>query len=73
MDSTIIVAFVVGGFGALSAWLSAKYVSNVNIVRLQVKMDELEKKVTKHNNLVERQYKVENRVSMLEVRLHDNE
>ena len=33
---------------------------------IKYRLDELEKKVTLHNNLVERMYKVEERVSIIE-------
>jgi len=40
----------------------AEETKNLTIYRI----DQLEKKVDKHNNLVERMYKIENRVSLLE-------
>lgn len=66
MESTIIVAVIVGVFSAISALISAKYVANVRVLKLEMKMDELERKVTKHNGLVERQYNAESRICVLE-------
>jgi len=69
MESTIVVALIIGGLSVLGTLISSKYISNVRVIRLEWKMDELEKKVTKHNGLVERQYKTEERVSLLEERV----
>lgn len=68
MDSTIIVALIVGGLSLFGTIVSSKYISNVRVVKLEMKVDELERKVTKHNGLVERQYKIEERMSLLESR-----
>jgi len=69
MESTIVVALIIGGLSVVGTYISAKYTSNVRVIRLEWKMDELEKKVTKHNGLVERQYKTEERVALLEERV----
>lgn len=66
MDSAIVTSLIVAGFALIGTIVSAKYVSNVRVVKLEVKMDELERKVTKHNGLVDRMYGVEARLKMVE-------
>ena len=46
--------------------ISAKYVSNVEVVKLQMRMKALEDKVMAHNNLIERTYALEKKVDLLE-------
>ena len=64
MDSTIIVALIAllgTAFGSVAGILTAN--------RLVVyRIEQLEAKVSKHNNLVERMYKLENQVEMI---IHD--
>lgn len=69
MDSSIVTALIVAGGALIGTIISSKYVGNVRVIKLELKMDELERKVTKHNNLVERTYKLENKVSLLEQRM----
>lgn len=66
MDSAIVTSLIVAGFALIGTIVSAKYVSNVRVVKLEVKMDELERKVSKHNGLVDRMYGVEARMKILE-------
>ena len=66
MDSTIIVALIVAVGALAGTMLSAKYVSNVEVVKLQVEMKSLKEKVMTHNNLIDRTYKLESKVSFLE-------
>lgn len=40
---------------------------------IKVEIDNLKKQVEKHNNIIERMYKVEGRVDAIEKELHDNE
>ena len=64
MDNTIIVALIAllgTAFGSVAGILTAN--------RLVVyRIEQLEAKVSKHNNLVERMYKLENQVEMI---IHD--
>lgn len=65
MSETIIVA-IISLFGTLfGSYLAQRKTTALVIYRL----DELEKKVDKHNNLVERMYKVEERQSVQEKEL----
>lgn len=66
MDSTIIGTLIVAGFALIGTIISAKYVSNVEVVKLQMRMKTLEDKVMTHNNLIERTYALEKKVDLLE-------
>ncbi len=62
MDSTIIVSILslIGTLGgSFLGVMQANKLSNYRIAQL-------EDKVNKHNNLIDRMYKVENRVTLLE-------
>lgn len=61
MNDTVIVALcsLVGTFGGIIA--SSKLVDH--------RLSQLEKKVEKHNNLVERMYKVEGRIEELDTKI----
>ena len=62
MDSTIIIALIsfagtlLGTFGGI--------VTSNKLTTYRI--EQLEKQVAKHNNLIERMYKIENRVTLLE-------
>lgn len=60
--NNIIVALI-SLVGTLVGSLSGVLVSNKLV---NYKIDELKEKVNKHNNLIDRMYKVENRVTLLE-------
>lgn len=65
MSETIIVAII-----SLVGTLFGSYLAQRKTTALVVyRLDELEKKVDKHNNLVERMYKVEERQSVQEKEL----
>lgn len=66
MSETIIVA-IISGISVAVPNLIANIVSNRKSTALiNYKVDELDKKVHAHNNLIDRMYKVENRVTLLE-------
>ena len=62
MDNTVVVALI-SLVGTLIGSLSGILVSNKLV---NYKIDELKEKVNKHNNLIDRMYKIENRVTLLE-------
>ena len=65
MSETIIVAII-----SLAGTLIGSYLAQRKTTALVVyRLNELEKKVDKHNNLVERMYKVEERQSVQEKEL----
>ncbi|MDD4455067.1 MAG: hypothetical protein PHI67_07130 [Candidatus Methanomethylophilaceae archaeon] len=66
MDSTIVGTLIVAGFALVGTIISAKFVSNVEVVKLQMRMKALEDKVMTHNNLIERTYVLEKKVDLLE-------
>ena len=69
MTESIIVALITGGITligtALSNWL--------NHSKTIYRIDQLEKKVEKHNNLVERMYICEGQLKLLEEKQRDTE
>lgn len=70
MDTSIITAVIVGVLALISNVITSKFVSNVRVVKLEMKVDTLEETVHKHNQLVERMYRVENKVRIIEHDLH---
>jgi len=71
MDTSIITAVIVGVLALISNVITSKFVSNVRVVKLEMKVDTLEETVHKHNQLVERMYRVENKVRIIEHDLHE--
>lgn len=62
MNSTVIVG-ILSFIGTLIGTIASTFINNkLTIYRI----DQLEKHVNKHNNLIDRMYKVENRVTLLE-------
>ena len=69
MIDTIVVAVL-----SLAGTLVGSYWSNSkNQALIAYRLEELEKKVNKHNNLVERMYKLEEQSTLLEHRISDLE
>jgi len=62
MEPTIVVA-ILSLCGTLIGTIGGIMASNK---LTNYKIDELKEKVNKHNNLIDRMYKVENRVTLLE-------
>lgn len=69
MDKTILIAIIttVGAF--LGVLVSSKYTKNTQVALIQQQMEDLIQKVEKHNSLVERMYKIESKVTILEKRM----
>ena len=66
MSETILIALI-SGFSVAIPNLIANIMSNRKSTALiNYRVDELDKKVHIHNNLIDRMYKVENRVTLLE-------
>lgn len=61
MAETVIVALVAGLASVIGAWIAGNKTQAV----IQTRIDILEKKVEKHNNLIERVYKLEQKVEDL--------
>ena len=64
MSDAILVALITGGLSLIGSLVAQRRQTSLTIYRI----DELEGKVSKHNNLIERTYKLEGQ--MLEVQ-HD--
>ena len=62
----VIVAIISGLCVAIPSIISTVIVNNRNKNLLIYRVDRLEEKVGKHNNLIDRMYKVESRVTVLE-------
>lgn len=67
MTESIIVALIAGGVAIISNIIVAGFNNSKTIYRI----DQLEKKVEKHNNLIERMYEVEKQNKILEKELED--
>lgn len=67
MSEAIVVAIITGGITLLGAILSGAHSSKLTIFRIE----QLEKKVEKHNNIVERMAKAEERAKSNTHRLDD--
>ena len=66
---TAIIAAVISALCALIGTCIANYIQNNKTTALILyRLEELEKKQDKHNNLIERQFKLEERVGVLETR-----
>ena len=69
MDSTILVALITGGLG-LAGTFAGSYIANRKSAALiAYRLQELEKRVESHNNLVERKYRVEERTELQEEKI----
>ena len=69
MTEAIIVAIITGGITLIGTVISNVLNHSKTIYRI----DQLERKVEKHNNLVERMYICEGQIKLLEEKQHDVE
>jgi len=68
MDSTIMSSIIIGIFTFAGVVVTSKFTKNIQLVKLEMKFDELDKKVTKHNSVIERTYALEKEVALLKAR-----
>lgn len=66
MNSTIIVAIISGLCVAIPNIIATITSNKRNNDLITYRIKELEEHVNKHNNLIDRMYKIENRVTLLE-------
>ena len=66
MTESIIIALISGLFVAIPSIIATITSNRKNYNLMTYRIDKLEEKVTKHNNLIDRMYKVEMRVTLLE-------
>ena len=67
----ILVAIISGLCVAIPSVIATIVNNNKNKGLIVYRIDELDTKVHEHNNLIDRMYKVENRVTLLEDNLKD--
>lgn len=65
MSEAIIVALITGGLALLGTWLS----NNKNAVLIVYRLEQLEDKVNKHNQVIERTYRLEERTEVQEEKI----
>ncbi len=68
MSESIIVALITGGLALLGTYISNKRASALMAYRLE----QLEKKVEKHNSIVERTYRLEGCVDEIQKHMEGN-
>jgi hypothetical protein len=73
MDWTVILGAVISGTVSLIVCIITQFAQNkVTRALLEYRLTELEKKVDKHNNLVERMYRAEENIAVLSERMDDS-
>ena len=65
MTEAIIVSLITGVFALLGTYLANRKAASL----IEYRLSELEKKVDKHNNVIERTYKLEERTELQEAEL----
>lgn len=66
---SIIVAAVTGGLALIGTLAGTYFANRKSSALIAYRLEELEKKVQAHNNLVERTYKLEERTELQEVKI----
>ena len=66
MDSSIIIAIISGLCVAVPSVIATISTSKKNTDLITYRINKLDEKVHEHNNLIDRMYKVENRVTLIE-------
>lgn len=66
MDTGLVSAVIVALFSFFGVFVNAKYTKNNSIVRLEMRLEELIRQVNKHNGVIERMYKIENKMAVIE-------
>lgn len=65
MTESVIVALITGAFALLGTYLANRKAASL----IEYRLSELEKKVDKHNNVIERTYKLEERTELQEAEI----
>jgi len=66
MDNVVLVALITGTLSFCGTVLTVYFSNKKSTALITYRIDQLEEKVNKHNSFVERMYKVEEKVSVLE-------
>jgi hypothetical protein len=76
MDSTILASIITGVVAIIVCMINNHFQSikqtkahNDNIVLISYRLEQLEQKVDKHNNIIERTYNLENKADLLEEKI----
>ncbi len=73
MDWTVILGAVISGTVSLIVCIITQFAQNkVTRALLEYRLTELEKKVDRHNNLVDRMYRAEEKIAVLTERMDDS-
>ena len=69
MNNTIIAAVISGLCVAVPSIITTVMANRKDNALVKYRIDELDAKVNKHNNLIERTFKIEERLSIIEERI----
>jgi hypothetical protein len=69
MESSIIVAAVTGGLALIGTLAGTYFANRKSSALIAYRLEELEKRVQAHNNLVERTYRLEERTELQEEKI----
>ena len=73
MDWTVILGALISGTVSLIVCIITQFAQNkVTRALLEYRLTELEKKVDRHNNLVDRMYRAEENIAVLTERMDDS-
>lgn len=72
MNSTIIVSIISGLCVAVPSIIATVSSNKKNYDLVLFRINELDKRVSEHNNLIDRMYKIESRVNLLEDEIKKN-
>ncbi len=69
MESSIIVAAITGGLALIGTLAGTYFANRKSSALIAYRLEELEKRVQAHNNLVERTYRLEERTELQEEKI----
>lgn len=69
MDSTIIVSLITGGLALVGTLAGSYFANRKSAALIAYRLEELEKRVQAHNNLVERTYHLEEKTEVQEEKI----
>jgi len=73
MSDVIVVALITGGLSLAGTLITSIYTHRKSTALVIYRIEQLEKKVEKHNNVIERTYGLERRCDVLEERIKNFE
>ena len=69
MSEVIVVALITGGLSLAGTLITSIYTHRKSTALVIYRIEQLEKKVEKHNNVIERTYQLERRCDVLEEKI----